>query len=133
VQLYSLQRGEAAGAAAGIGAIDISAAELETLAYRLRALDVLICPDTMVAHLSAALGCETWIVLHSDCDWRWPACGNTTLWYPSARLFRQPAPGDWSSAIDEVRHALHSRVKRQAPAHPCHANRSAFCTAVLNG
>lgn len=106
LRLCSLQRGPAAAAATEIGAIDISTSDIEVLAGRLRELDLLVCVDTMVAHLSAALGCETWIMLHSDCDWRWPASGERTFWYPSARLFHQRFPGDWSGVVESIRSAL---------------------------
>ncbi len=113
VQLYSLQRGEAAEAAAQIGAIDISVADIRTLAGRLRALDLVICPDTMVAHLAAALGCETWVMLHSDCDWRWPARGSATPWYPTVRLFHQESEGGWSGVFERVRRALVLHLDRR--------------------
>jgi hypothetical protein len=114
VQLYSLQRGNAARAAHEIGAIDISTPDIGTLARRLRRLDLCICPDTMVAHLSAALGCETWIMLHADCDWRWPTTGDNTFWYPTARLFRQRIPGDWQDVVADVGSAIADKV-RHAP------------------
>ncbi len=110
VRLYSLQRGAASNAATEIGATDISTPDIEALADRLKALDLCICPDTMVAHLSAALGRETWIMLHADCDWRWPVTGCKTCWYPSARLFHQQHPGDWSAVLEDVRAALLKRI-----------------------
>ena len=112
VQLYALQRGEAAKEGASIGAIDISTPDVSTLASRLWALDLVICPDTMVAHLAAALGCRTWIVLHRDCDWRWPDRGSSTFWYPTARLFHQGPDLAWSGVFVEVRRALASHLKR---------------------
>ncbi len=112
VQLYSLQRGEAAQDAASIGAIDISVPDLPTLAGRLRALDLVICPDTMVAHLAAALGCQTWIVLPADCDWRWPDRGSRTFWYPTVRLFHQDPDRNWHGVFEEVGQALASYLKR---------------------
>jgi hypothetical protein len=111
VQLYSLQRGSAAEAVRMIGAVDISTPDINILAGRLQKLDLCICPDSMIAHLSAALGCETWVMLHADCDWRWPACGSTTPWYPTMRLFRQNAAGDWRSVIAEIRSALLETVE----------------------
>ncbi|WP_245286615.1 hypothetical protein [Bradyrhizobium sp. ARR65] len=122
VRLFSLQRGAAAKAANEIGAIDISTPDLETLARRLLALDLVICPDTMIAHLSAALGCETWILLHCDCDWRWPSSGSTSFWYPSARLFHQATAGDWRTVIDEVRCAIISRLQERRRGLPCGIN-----------
>jgi len=109
-QLYSLQRGPAARAAHEIGAIDISAADINSLGDRLQKLDLCICPDTMVAHLSGALGRETWIMLHADCDWRWPASGRETLWYPTVRLFRQHIAGDWRDVMADLRSAISERI-----------------------
>jgi hypothetical protein len=34
-------------------------------------------------------------------DWRW-ADGRRTPWYPTSRLYRQPAPGDWTSVIAAI-------------------------------
>lgn len=69
-------------------------------------LDVVVCVDTLVAHLSGALGCETWIMLHSDCDWRLLRGGSKTFWYPTARLFHQQVAGGWCDVIDEIPSAL---------------------------
>jgi hypothetical protein len=113
-QLYSLQLGAAENAAAEIGAIDISTADISGLADRLRSLDLCLCPDTMVAHLSAAMGCRTWIMLHAECDWRWPASGRETFWYPTVRLFRQDIAGDWRGVVREVQSALSEQVRRRA-------------------
>jgi hypothetical protein len=111
VTLYSLQRGSAAALAAEIGAKDISTADICELGRRMRQLDLVICVDTMVAHLAGALGCEALVLLHSECDWRWPAFGDSTMWYPSLRLSRQRAPGDWSDVIEDARSALLQRAR----------------------
>ncbi len=110
VQLYSLQAGSAAGAAQEVGAIDIHTRDIGLLAARLQRLDLCICPDTMIAHLSAGLGRETWIMLHADCDWRWPVAGRRTYWYPTARLFHQTVRGDWGSVMIDVRSAMLERL-----------------------
>ncbi|MCA6108665.1 hypothetical protein J6497_15745 [Bradyrhizobium sp. CNPSo 4026] len=111
VRLYSLQQGPAAAQAPGIGAADISTPDIGMLGRTIKQLDLVVCVDTMIAHLAGALGCEAWVLLHSDCDWRWPASGDTTFWYPSLRLFHQPSPGDWSSLLEEVRLALVERAR----------------------
>lgn len=112
LQLYSLQRGESAGAGGAIGALDISTADLDALGHRLRQLDLLVTVDTMVAHLAGAMGVETWVMLHSDCDWRWPR-GEVTYWYPTARLFHQDFAGNWPGVVRQVAKALYARLHRQ--------------------
>jgi len=58
-------------------------------------LDLIITVDTSVAHLAGALGRPTWILLPYLADWRWMVDREDCPWYPTARLFRQEAPGDW--------------------------------------
>jgi hypothetical protein len=62
-------------------------------------LDQVISVDTGVAHLSAALGSPTSVLLAYRPDWRWGAEGETTGWYPSARLIRQTRCGGWERAL----------------------------------
>lgn len=72
----------------------------------MRALDLVISVDTMTAHLAGALGQKTWTLLPFDPDWRWMLDRNDSPWYPTMRLFRQPAPKRWDALIDEVGSAL---------------------------
>ena len=70
-------------------------------------LDVVITVDTAVAHLSAALGRPTWIMLGSQAvDWRWLLGRDSTPWYLTARLFRQPVRGDWASVTNRIHQYL---------------------------
>lgn len=68
-------------------------------AAALVALDGLISVDTSVVHLAGALGRPVWLPLPFIPDWRWGVWGNRTPWYPTVRLFRQPAAGDWPPAL----------------------------------
>ena len=111
VMLHSLQRGASTEELAAIGGLDVSTPDIVTLGHRLRQLDLTICVDTMVAHLAGALGCEAWVLLHADCDWRWPQSGARSFWYPSLRLFHQARPGDWAHVIADVRNALRVRLE----------------------
>lgn len=115
VVAYSLQPDLDATEVAEVGAHDVSSPDIEVLAGTLRALDLVITVDTMVAHLAGALGCETWIMLHAACDWRWPAAGQRTYWYPRARLFHQRHPGDWSGVVAELAQCLRERVAAISP------------------
>jgi len=69
-------------------------------------LDLVITVDTVVAHLAGALGKPVWVLLNFDPDWRWLRKEETTAWYPTMRLFRQPRPGDWRAIMDAVRGRL---------------------------
>ncbi|MDP3011048.1 MAG: tetratricopeptide repeat protein [Methylococcales bacterium] len=75
--------------------------------------DVVISVDTSVAHLAAAMGKPTWILLADNQDWRWLLNRADSPWYPSVRLFRQTQRGDWQDVIKQVQHAL-----SQLPSYP---------------
>jgi hypothetical protein len=69
-------------------------------------LDLVISVDTSTAHLAGAMAKPVWILNRLDTCWRWMLERNDSPWYPSARLFRQPTLGDWTSVIGAVRHTL---------------------------
>jgi len=66
-------------------------------------LDLVISTCTSVPHLSAALGKETWVLLSQVPDWRWLLGREDSPWYPSIKLYRQPAIGDWNSVFSKVK------------------------------
>jgi len=69
-------------------------------------LDLVISICTSVAHLAGGLGKPLWLMLAAGADWRWLESGETTPWYPSARLFRQDAPGDWGGVVARIADTL---------------------------
>lgn len=76
--------------------------DIDELAALIAALDLVITVDNTVAHLAGALGKPVWILLPFSAEWRYGRDDETTPWYPSARLFRQPAPRDWRPVIERV-------------------------------
>ncbi len=77
-------------------------------------LDVVISVDTAVAHLAGALGKPVVILLPHAADFRWMRQRADTPWYPSAKLLRQPAFGDWASVIHGLRGELRTAGQEQA-------------------
>jgi tetratricopeptide (TPR) repeat protein len=69
-------------------------------------MDLVISVDTAVAHLAGALARPTWLLLAFSAEWRWLVGREDSPWYPTMRLFRQPAPGCWEAAIAAVARAL---------------------------
>jgi tetratricopeptide (TPR) repeat protein len=75
-------------------------------------LDLVIAPDTMLAHLAGALGRNVWTLLRFASDFRWFLDREDSPWYPTMKLFRQPRPGDWETVIAAVRAALEQYAGR---------------------
>uniref|UniRef100_Q3ATU8 TPR repeat n=1 Tax=Chlorobium chlorochromatii (strain CaD3) TaxID=340177 RepID=Q3ATU8_CHLCH len=90
-------------------------------------VDIVISVDTSVAHLSAALGKPTWILLPYIPDWRWLLDRNDTPWYASATLYRQAHRDDWLSVFKRLQEDLQQRcmvesAQQQLPIHTSQNN-----------
>jgi hypothetical protein len=112
IQLFSLQVGPAAADLATFPAgrlVNDLAPELSDFAETAAAigqLDLVICADTVVAHLAGALGKPTWVMLQAVPDWRWLMGRDDSPYYPGMRLFRQTANGDWAGVVQRIEAAL---------------------------
>ena len=65
-------------------------------------LDLVISVDTSVAHLAAAMGKPTWILINYKPDFRWLISREDSVWYESVCLFRQTLDYDWQPVIERV-------------------------------
>jgi tetratricopeptide (TPR) repeat protein len=116
VDFVSLQKGEAAAETgcppAGLSIADWTEdlQDFADTAALIETLDLVITVDTAVAHLAGALGKPVWVLNRFDACWRWLLVRTDSPWYPTARLFHQPRPGDWDSVIAAVADALRAMV-----------------------
>ena len=69
-------------------------------------LDLVIGADTAFLHLAGALAKPAYLLLPHSPDFRWMLDRDDSPWYPTIRLFRQPASGDWDSVAAAVGRAL---------------------------
>ncbi len=90
---------------------DLGAAvtDLDELAAVISALDLVISVDSTVVHLAGALGKRVWVLLPFAAEWRYLRQGDRMPWYPSARLFRQREPRDWTGLMNEVGSAVQTQ------------------------
>lgn len=115
---YSLQKGartsDLADADPAGSAINLAPAiaDFVDTAVFIQSLDLVVTVDTSVAHLAGALGRPVCVMLPHSPDWRWLLDRPDSPWYPSARLFRQTAPGDWTGVIRAI--AAHLATLRSA-------------------
>jgi hypothetical protein len=86
---------------------------LDTAAI-LECCDLVITSDTGVAHLAGALARPTWVALKFVPDWRWLMNRSDSPWYPTMRLFRQTAPGDWPGVFSRLEAALRDLLAKRA-------------------
>jgi len=124
VRFFSLQKGAAATqlreAQAGQRALQAAARRIvdwtddlqdfADTAALVANLDLVISVDTSTAHLAGAMNRPVWILNRLDTCWRWMLEREDSPWYPSARLFRQPSLGDWTTVLAAVAHALRERA-----------------------
>lgn len=78
----------------------------EAAARMMESLDLVVSVDTSIAHLAGALGRPSVVLLPRTADWRWGRTGQSTPWYPKARLLRQTDAGDWGGPLQQLRDAL---------------------------
>ena len=94
---------EAALVQAGVRAYPGAISSFADSAALIMHMDVVLAVDTAVAHLAGALGRPVWVMLSQFAlDWRWLLDRDSSPWYTTARLFRQPKMGDWATVTDKI-------------------------------
>jgi hypothetical protein len=123
VRLYALQKGPGCEQITTLDGrfslvdlgprLDETTGAFEDTAAVIANLDLVISPDTAVAHLAGALGKPVWLALAKVPHWVWGTEGERTPWYPSMRIFRQRWAGDWTELFDRMATALRREVAAQ--------------------
>ena len=112
VTFLSIQKGSREGEAdhppPGMRLLNLSREirDFEDTAAILSVADLLISVDSSPVHLAGALNRPAWVMLPLLPDWRWLLGRDDTPWYPSVRLFRQTAWGDWTGLVSRMATAL---------------------------
>lgn len=84
-------------------------------AAMMTSLDLVLSADTAVAHLAGALGRPTFLALQRWPEWRWLLDRDDTPWYPTLRLFRQSAPGEWESVFVRMTAEVEALARQGRP------------------
>ncbi|NVN88992.1 MAG: tetratricopeptide repeat protein [Desulfuromonadales bacterium] len=108
ITLVSLQFGPATKDYPSFPLLDMTgeASDFLESAALVNCLDLVITVDSAVAHLAGALGRPVWLMLPFNNDWRWMRDRNDSPWYPTMRLFRQEAPGEWEPVLANIAREL---------------------------
>ena len=79
----------------------------------IKKMNLVITTDTAIAHLSGAVGVETWILLPHPCpSWRYYINEHSTPWYPKARLIRQTSEKNWSTVFENINELIDEKVSK---------------------
>lgn len=90
----------------------ISKAKMDTWEDTLKAVsecDLIISSCTSVAHLAAAMGIETWMIIPILPYYLWALPGDKTPYYDSVTLFRQEEYGNWEAPFTTIKNKLKER------------------------
>lgn len=119
IQFYSFQRDDNTKVVpSGIIDLQYSLLDWEDTAAAISQMDLMISSCTSVAHLSAALGKDTFVVIPILPYHVWSyGCGNepgvkgssTSPWYDSVTLFRQLYKGRWNEPFQDLYNELENK------------------------
>jgi tetratricopeptide (TPR) repeat protein len=133
VRLISLQKGFGSEQIAKVdfpvldlcGRLDEATGPFVDTAAVIQNLDLVITPDSVMAHLAGALGAPVWVALQLSAEWRWLRGRDDSPWYPTMRLFRQTTLGEWRDVFAGMAKAIESRRSETASSPLSQSQRSA--------
>ena len=119
VRLISLQKGFGSEQVASVdfpvldlsGRLDEASGRFMDTAAVMCNLDLVVTSDTAMPHLAGALGVPVWVALPFSPDWRFLLEREDSPWYPSMRLFRQTAFGEWPAVFERIAEAVETHRK----------------------
>jgi len=87
--------------------------DIDSVLSLIKACDIVITTSNTTAHLAGAVGQETLLLLPFSTGniWYWHDIDNSSLWYPSVKIFKQEKQGDWSEPIQAIKIYLESRFE----------------------
>lgn len=110
ITAYSLQRDENLIHGLPFSDMKDEMVTWEDTAKIIKGLDLVITSCTSIAHLSGALGVETWVIVPILPYYTWALPKDTTLWYNSVKIFRQEVYGNWDAPFEKVKNELIKKV-----------------------
>ena len=83
--------------------------DLEGMLALLAVLDDYVGVSNTNMHLRAAVGKPARVLVPSPAEWRWMHSGRTSPWFPEFSVYRQSLNGDWTRALERLKHDLSQR------------------------
>ena len=131
VRLFSLQKNDGLDQLRDLGGqfpvidlgpkLDVTTGPFLDTAAAMKNLDLVISPDTSLAHLAGALAVPVWLALSDAPAWHWLVGREDSPWYPTLRIFRQRRIDDWDDVFRRITAALEQRLSLSPGYVPSHA------------
>ena len=94
----------------------LNIAEPQDLLAAIAALDMVVAPDSLAAHLAGALGRPAVVFVPAGRHWAWAEQAGRSLWYPTVDVLTQAKPGDWTDVRARLAPTLAAVLARPAGA-----------------
>ena len=76
---------------------------IDELSFLINNLDLVITIQNTTAHLSLGLHKKTFLLLPTNSRWHWGVSGEKSVWYPTAKIFRQSKLNYWEDVLNNVK------------------------------